>query len=554
MSNSVQRFIKRKKTLQMAKDRHGLSLVVDKSLIDGFMAPKVDFQAIKQIEENFDKKYEFEVNTDVPDHEVKELLGIIETEYDDQKFNNLLSACKNDVLSALVGPFGLGSLVAMGDKNGGNVDTINNAREGVYATDKEKQLYESRGDYDSSKYHGHKDYIGTNRQDSEQQKNGTLNDAYTDNKISSRDKRDLDHTISSKEIHDDPGRVLAEKNGADAANTQTNLNSTERTINRAKGSKTTEEFIEYLERTKPERKNKIQELSNKSNLTVKEQKELKKLKALDSVDENKIREKDEQARKSYNSDLNKEYYLSKKFAINVAKTGVKEGAKMGLQQAMGLVFCEFFQATFDEAKDVYHHGFKAGSENDSFFHVLKKRFLRIASRIATRWKDVFKAFGAGFISGFLSNLVTVVINMFVRTGKRMVRIIREGFFSLLKAVKMLCFPPKGMTFAQAAHESSKLIATGLMVVGGIALEQHIDNLIKASPMIEPFADIITTVIVGALTGLATTFIVYGIDKLDLFKVNDKEKHEYVMGKMEANLNNLFKKGEFLVEELSFSYV
>jgi hypothetical protein len=225
---------------------------------------------------------------------------------------------------------------------------------------------------------------------------------------------------------------------------------------------------------------------------------------------------------------------------------------MGAQQALGLLLCEFFQAFFDEIKDIYKNGFENGFEQQRFFEILKNRLTRISQRIIEKWKDACKAFRDGFISGFLSNLVTVVINMFVRTGKRVVRIIREGFFSLLKAIKTLCCPPEGMTASEAAHEASKLIAAGLVTVGGIALEQYIDGLIKATPFLEPFADILTTVLVGGLTGLATTFIIYAIDKIDLFKVNDKARHEFVMGKLEMDLERMFTEGDALIESMSGS--
>lgn len=243
----------------------------------------------------------------------------------------------------------------------------------------------------------------------------------------------------------------------------------------------------------------------------------------------------------------------KYYGGRAAVTGTLEGVKMGTQQVLGLVLCEFFKAVFDELEEIYRNGFSATRDKSSFFHVLKKRLSRIAKRIASQWHAGCETFRDGFFSAFLSNLVTVVINMFVRTGKRIVRIIREGFYSLLKAIKMLCFPPEGMTLAQAAHESSKLISAGLAVVGGIALEQQIDNMIKAAPWLEPFADILTTALVGGLTGLATTFIVYAIDKIDIFKVNAHEKHEFVMDRLETSLDQMFAEGDALVSELSYSF-
>ena len=41
--------------------------------------------------------------------------------------------------------------------------------------------------------------------------------------FASDDKKNLDHIISAKEIHDDPGRILAERDGAELANDASNL-------------------------------------------------------------------------------------------------------------------------------------------------------------------------------------------------------------------------------------------------------------------------------------------------------------------------------------------
>jgi hypothetical protein len=549
--NQIDRFRKRKSNLKKINERHGLSLVVDQALVNDFISSTINFQFIQDLDKTLNRTYEFTLDIDVSDQEAKKMVETMGNEFNDQKFDELITACRNDVLSALIGPFGLGGLVGKWDKNGGNVDTITNVRDKVYATGKEEGRYQDRGAYDPTTYHNHKDYIETNRKHSKAQDNGSLQDAYTGNTLTAHDNRNLDHTISAKEIHDDPGRILAEADGPTEANSFTNLNSTAETINKSKKAKTAEDFLADLKKTDSQRKEEIEALSRKQDLTDKERSRLKKLKTLENIDPEKMRKIDRKAREKYNNRLNKKYYCSKKFRVNVAQTGATEGATMGMQQALGLVFCEFFKATFDEIADIYKNGFSNGLEDARFLYILKERLKRIAKRIAAKWKDAFKALGTGFISGFISNIVTVVINMFVRTGKRIVRVIREGLFSLLRAVKMLCFPPEGMTLAQAAHEASKLIAAGLAVAGGIALEQQIDNMLKATPIIEPFADLITTVLVGGLTGLATTFIVYAIDKIDVFKVNDKEEHHFVMNKLEADLNSMFQHGDVLLEELQF---
>jgi hypothetical protein len=547
--NSVERFKKRKHVLEHFDTEYGWPPAVDPELVRQALASPVDFASIRTVEEDFERVYTFDLNVEVSDQEVDDLLKTLQSEFDDHKFDALISSCKNNILSALVGPFGLGGLVAKGDKNGGNVDTVHNVREGVYATEQEKERYGTRGEYDhnvAGKYHSHANYVAKNRADSQAQEAGTLKDAYTGKDIGRNAQKNLDHTKAAKEIHDDPGRLLAELDGPTLANQESNLHATTETINKTKKQKSMEEYLAYVDK-------KVKELKSKGNLSENEKTQLSKLEQQKKdIDPEKAKTLDKKAREEYNKAINRAYYTSGKFVQNMAKSGAREGAKMGAQQALGLLLCEFFQAVFDEIKDIYKNGFEHGFEEQRFFEILKNRLTRISQRIIAKWKDACKAFREGFISGFLSNLVTVVINMFVRTGKRAVRIIREGFFSLLKALKMLCCPPAGMTVAEAAHEASKLIAAGLATVGGIALEQYIDGLIKATPFLEPFADILTTVLVGGLTGLATTFIIYAIDKIDLFKVNDKARHECVMNKLEADLGRMFAEGDVAIESMSFS--
>lgn len=64
-----------------------------------------------------------------------------------------------------------------------------------------------------------------------------------------------------------------------------------------------------------------------------------------------------------------------------------------------------------------------------------------------------------------------------------------------------------------------------MIVGlGVIVEQYIDGLIKASVVLEPLSDIMTTVFIGAITGIAITMAIYHLDK----KKNDKDVIKMLM--------------------------
>lgn len=76
-----------------------------------------------------------------------------------------------------------------------------------------------------------------NHENSILKENGNLYDSYTGEKIKINDKSDLDHTISASGTHEDQGRILAELDGIQLANTSSNLNATSDSTNRSKNIK-----------------------------------------------------------------------------------------------------------------------------------------------------------------------------------------------------------------------------------------------------------------------------------------------------------------------------
>lgn len=468
----------------------------------------------------------------VSEEDVDALIKECADAYDRERFDDLLKECKLKVIEGVVIPFGLGGIVAHYDKDGGNVNTIHNVREGVYATEDERGKYETRGAYDGAVYHGHKKY----REINARAKNGPVKDAYAGGMV--KGQQNLDHVVSAKEIHNDPGRVLADLVGPDLANTETNLKFTNEHINKTKNYKSIENYIADRRERISGIQNQIDVLERKDRaggLNENQRKSLEGLKKAkarydsDGFDEKRARAVDKKARTEMERTINKVYYGSAKFAKSVATTGASEGLKMGWMQAFGLALTEFFVGIIDEARDAYKNGFKL--EGDGFWQSLKKRFMRVVRRVVARWRDALDAFKKGFVSGFLSNLVTVLVNCFVRTGKNVVRMIREGFFSLFRAVKILFMRPHGMTMREAAHEATKIIASGLVVVGGVALAEWLDMVIKAAPWLEVISDILVAIVSGVATGIGAALAVYALDKLDIFDVNARKKHASIMARL-----------------------
>ena len=150
------------------------------------------------------------------------------------------------VVQSLTTSFGLEFLL-FDDKKGGDVDTIHNVRQGVWATDSEKEKYEQREIYNrkSLKVDEHKNYKEKNRIDSILQADGKLNDSYTGEKIpNKKGQRDLDHVISAKEVYDDPARLLAELDTTELVSRDPNLKSTNKSINRSKSALKVDGFLD----------------------------------------------------------------------------------------------------------------------------------------------------------------------------------------------------------------------------------------------------------------------------------------------------------------------
>ena len=414
---------------------------VKTSVVKNQGANRKDFMSI-YVEEIYDfhKQEDIEFHFVVSNEEAEEFLEKFKKDFTQEKFDKLIVDIKNTTIQSIVVPFGLGKFISAYDKTGGNVDTVSNARQDIYATDKEKKAHEDRGEFDSDKYHKDELYKQRNKEVSEARERGEATDYMTGGKIGLNDKYDLDHVISAKEVHDDPGRVLAEIDGPDLANKKENLKPTNPTLNRSKKADTATEFSEKIK----ERTKELDKLKSKENLTDKEMKEIEKLETLNKVDHEELKRIDKEIRDEYNKEINIKYYASKKFAFNTIATSGIEAGKMGLQQALGAVVVELLAACMDEAMDIYTNGFYGGFDEKKFMSVLIQRLEKIGKRIMDKWQDFLISFKDGAIAGFISNLTTTFINIFATTAKRLVSIIREGIFSLYRAIKMLMFPTEGM--------------------------------------------------------------------------------------------------------------
>lgn len=521
MSTARERFYRRKQIVKTAKKNTIPLLVPSSDLVNQILAAPVDIKTINEVETWLSESYNFDLEEEPTTEEIGELLEKYKREFDESRRDYLIESARDKVLASVIRPFGLQKIL-FNDKDGGNVTTIHGAQRGVYA--KESEKWESKNSENKKMYQ--KPYfslkVKQSMEDYKQQRlsGGKVQDELTGKMLQTNTdrKRDpnapiVDHIYSRKTFHEKGGYMLTKKQKEAFASDPRNFAITNKRLNDAKGPKDLKVFIDSGD--------------NKSKY---------------DIDGRRAKAKYEQSRKAMAEHLTlarKTLYYSK----NIAITGAQESTKMGLQQALGCLLQEVVIAIFAEIKDVYHNGLKAGMTNQGFFSALRRRLNRIIKRVLSKWKDVVTQFGEGAFSAFFSNMVTTIINMFVTTGKRIVRIIREGFFSLIRAIKLLLFPPEGMTLPQAAHEATKLIAGGVVVTGGIIIEEGFEKWLASFGILAPFAPIISPVVVGVVTGLLTVFVVYLLDKIDIFGVIEDERQEYVLNCLDSEMTIIFEKAE-----------
>lgn len=106
----------------------------------------------------------------------KAMLGELAVAFDEQRFGTMIEELHGKVLQTVAGSFGLGKLVSALDRNGGNVDTVHDARKGVYASDGERERYENRDPYDKDAVHQHKKYEKANAAMGQSRDAGTSHD------------------------------------------------------------------------------------------------------------------------------------------------------------------------------------------------------------------------------------------------------------------------------------------------------------------------------------------------------------------------------------------
>ncbi|MCT8467260.1 hypothetical protein KZO85_01545 [Chromohalobacter canadensis] len=395
----------------------------------------------------------------------------------EQRTQELLDHCRDEALRQLIGPFGL-TPAMFDDVEGGNVTTQHNASQDVYAKTSEKY---NRDDYDyqSAKRNKKRDAVKNGDMNSD-----TFTDAYTGEKAPTKRttpggkqamNAELDHTVPLKQAHKEGGWMLDEERRQALASDDKNLNYTTLENNRKKSDAPADEALSSQH----------------------------------GYDETRTRPLVDDARTAIDEHLPDTKARATYHAKEIGKTGAREFGKMGLRRAMGLLLHELINGVFSEIKIVINDR----QSPDALLDRLTAAIKRVAQRVQSKFKAALDEFFKGGIQGFISNLLTFLINNLITTSAKVVTIIREGLHQLWDALKMMLWPPEGMSREERLRAITKSFA-GLFTLGaGMVWEESLNAFLLGIPPLAPIAGFISPVIAGLLTGLATALLMYAIDSL-----------------------------------------
>ena len=437
-----------------------------------------------------------EVNVEVDEKLASALIEYenIKKQIGELKTETILESCKETIVSNLCEKFAINRLIALGDKDGGAVTTLHNAKNQVFANDKDRNQFNR--EYDTHAYHeGNKLYHERKKTLNRLSAEGKLRDDYTGKDISGKqfvvDKNgntreqnrfDVEHFNSAKGLHDnDEVRfAMTEEQSANLANNEKNLGATASSINRSKSDK---DFDEWKN---TERK----EFDNKTN---------EELYGIDSqLADKKIKESKEFIKK----EVAKAEF--KKYSKELTTTSLSVGGKTFLYSAIGQVSLEFVRAVFDSLIEAFKN--RHTKTLSEVLEIFKSHIREAIDHIKSNWKEILSNSFEGALMNVLNNLLVFAINLVATTLKNVVSMIRAGFTTVCSAIKLLCNPPRNMTEDERNDAICKILVFGMIEVSSLALTESITSLLQTLGLPKNITDALVYPMTALMGGIVASVI------------------------------------------------
>ena len=415
--------------------------------------------------------------------------------FSNNSFNEILVEYKAVILNSLITAFGLDQLI-FNDKDGGNVQTIHNAKEGIYANDTFKERGEreyNRNDYATASYMNSRRKKDFNNIDK-------IYDCYTGRELPKDGRTHLEHIVSAKENHDrvDMRILFSKEEMSDIINQKNNTTYIDGSMNQSKNDSSLKEW-----------ENKISKKDNR-----------KTNGEYYGIDQKMAHAADGKARKTIDEQVARKKI--EHYSKEITKDSLKQGGQIAIRQGLGIVFTEVAMTIIDEIPKTIKM-LNGNFSVEKFFSSMSALVSIAFERIKNKLDNILEAIKTGFVSGVFNSIVTTIINMFFTTAKNIVRLIRQAMVSITEAVRILFFRKKETTAGERVIAAAKVIITGASTVLGILVEQTLSSSLQTTglttiPVIGSIlADIIPIFAGTLLTGILSVTFLYFMDNSEIIK-------------------------------------
>ncbi|WP_160064993.1 hypothetical protein [Psychromonas sp. L1A2] len=326
---------------------------------------------------------------------------------------------------------------------------------------------------------------------------------------------DTDHIVPVKQINDKYAKnsFISDSDIQAITDGEHNFIEISNSLNRAKGAKN---FSDMLDQKR--------ELKNSINagikLSAEEEKQFKKLsKHTDKTLEEGVKKQKNAEQRIHRKAQEKALDNLKNDKTGVAKKAGGQASEQSAYQAIGHTIIMFIKPLFYELNDAIKFGFSEGVGKSSTIEGIKFRFSRLMVYVK---KEILPTLGQAvkdFCSNFFKVIIEGVLNLVTGLFKSVMKIISEGFSAFVGAVKILNKTEDEMSSAEKADAILKLFASTVVTFVIFYFEA---TILQALP-----DNFVKDIALAMLSGVASTIVVYLLDKADLFSAKEEKRSRRV---------------------------
>ncbi len=412
--------------------------------------------------------------------EIQDEILRINTDIKPVTFLDVVNESRQIIIKAVLDAFGLSYFA---DRAGGNVTTLYNFKKGITAArdvQRYKEYVSKQDKYDRSPY----DRVQKSHRDPIIKSDKPIESGYTGKDIPHDGRSELEHIVSAAEIEKsaENNLFMSQEERVELAYNEENLTMIEKEINHSKQDMPLDEWL-----NKKRKKNPGKGQTEAEYFGI----DIDKAKALDEKARNAIKKEQRKA-------------AVKKQGKEILQSGLHEGFKIGIREVLGIVLVEFADASIRCIQNMVKMYKKGIYKKKQVLTEIKTALLKTKENVIKKYDEMLSRFKSSVLSGFLSTILTFIINNFITTAKRVVIIIRETVYSLVRAGKIMV-GDEYHTHEEKVNAATDLILKSLTVCLTTLIALSIQEALTGVPYGDCFSQAVASIVVGLTVAMVTYY-------------------------------------------------